>query len=138
MSKGILLALGALGVGYLVLSGSSDSSSSGGSSSGPGPGPDPAPDPNNLNSSSGCPGNLPKALGSTDFDGMPAEFRTVYEAPLKLTPVDVSSVTKEPAALGALTLASQARCAGYTAAAKKLEDMATTIRSWNVGSGYYG
>lgn len=121
MSKGLLLALGAIGIGYMLVS-SSSSGSTGGSSGEPGTG-----------GSSGCPGNLPKATGSTDFDGMPDDFRDVYEGPIKLTPDDVAPINQEAAALGALTLASQARCAGYTTAAKKLEDKAAVIRSWKLG-----
>lgn len=79
----------------------------------------------------GCPPvNLPAPAGSTDFDGMPAGFRDVYEAPMRLMLGDVSNLTQEPAAAGAESLALQADCAGYAIAAQRLRNKAVEIRSW--------
>lgn len=127
-TKHLLAAAGVLGVGYLLWRSTSTRTSSSEASSSS----DTSKRDLLASESSGCYGGLPRAVGSTDFDGMPPDFREVYEDPMKVKLSDVTSLTKDFAADAAEALSEQARCAGYSVAADKLSSKAAEIRSWTI------
>lgn len=85
----------------------------------------------------------PKAGAGTGFAALPddpladlggSSWKSMYEAPMKLTKSEVSWINQESAAMGAEELAKQLSCNGYSEAADMLLKKAAEIRSWDLGS----